>query len=146
MSKMASHEPFGHLQPKLWAKEGPGVKLAVWLLTTKSQESTCSRHLILKCDMALESSRREIQLWLSPRLDRTLQSGDMRFQKFQDSNPGQFQDSNLGVPGKRAIRMWLPRSNIKNTTWGKVVATPESGPWRVKCVKMPVACPNTQGC
>jgi hypothetical protein len=22
MSKMASHEPFGHLQPKLWAKEG----------------------------------------------------------------------------------------------------------------------------
>jgi len=29
MSKMASHEPFGHLQPKLWAKEGPGVKLAV---------------------------------------------------------------------------------------------------------------------
>jgi hypothetical protein len=29
MSKMASHEPFGHLKPKLWAKEGPGVKLAV---------------------------------------------------------------------------------------------------------------------
>jgi hypothetical protein len=23
------HLPFGHLQPKLWAKEGPGVKLAV---------------------------------------------------------------------------------------------------------------------
>jgi hypothetical protein len=29
MSKVASHWPFGHLQPKLWAKEGPGVKLAV---------------------------------------------------------------------------------------------------------------------
>jgi hypothetical protein len=26
---MASHWQFGHLQPKLWAKEGPGVKLAV---------------------------------------------------------------------------------------------------------------------
>jgi len=25
--------------------------------------------------------------------------------KSRDSNPGQFQDSNLGVPGKRAIRM-----------------------------------------
>ncbi len=24
-----SHWSFGHLQPKLWAKEGPGVKLAV---------------------------------------------------------------------------------------------------------------------
>jgi len=29
MSKMASHEPFGHLQPKLWAKEGPVVKLTI---------------------------------------------------------------------------------------------------------------------
>jgi hypothetical protein len=26
---MASHWSFEHLQPKLWAKEGPGVKLAV---------------------------------------------------------------------------------------------------------------------
>jgi hypothetical protein len=25
MPKMASHVPFGHLQPKLWAKEGPGL-------------------------------------------------------------------------------------------------------------------------
>jgi hypothetical protein len=29
MSKMASHKPFGHLQLKLWAKEGPRVKLAL---------------------------------------------------------------------------------------------------------------------
>ncbi len=27
--EMALHEPFGHLQQKLWTKEGPGVKLAV---------------------------------------------------------------------------------------------------------------------
>jgi hypothetical protein len=27
--EMASHEPFGHLQHKLWQKERPGVKLAV---------------------------------------------------------------------------------------------------------------------
>jgi hypothetical protein len=33
-----------HLQPKLWAKEGPRIKLPVWLPTTKSQESTSSRH------------------------------------------------------------------------------------------------------
>jgi len=32
---MLSHWQFGHLQPKLWAKEGPGVKLAVWLPTLK---------------------------------------------------------------------------------------------------------------
>jgi hypothetical protein len=37
---MALHEPFRHLQDKLWSKEGPGVKLAIWLPTTKSREST----------------------------------------------------------------------------------------------------------
>jgi hypothetical protein len=26
---MVLHEPFGHLQPKLWAKEQSGVKLAI---------------------------------------------------------------------------------------------------------------------
>jgi hypothetical protein len=38
------------------------------------------------------------------------------------------------------------RSIAKNTIWGKVVASPESGPWWVLCVKVLVACPNTQGC
>jgi hypothetical protein len=40
---MASHEPFGHLQHKLWSKEGPGVKLAISLPITKSRESTRPR-------------------------------------------------------------------------------------------------------
>jgi hypothetical protein len=29
MSKMGSHDPFGHLKHKLWPKERPGVKLAI---------------------------------------------------------------------------------------------------------------------
>jgi hypothetical protein len=82
MSKMALHWSFGHMQPKLWAKERPGVKLAIWLLTTKSRESTSSRHPNLECDMALESSQRELQLWFRPRLDQTLQSRDMSSQSF----------------------------------------------------------------
>jgi hypothetical protein len=40
MSKMGWHYSFGHLKHKLWPKEGPGVKLAIWLSTTKSLEST----------------------------------------------------------------------------------------------------------
>jgi len=80
MFKMASLEPFGHPQLKLWAKEGPEVKLAVWLPTTKSREFTSFRCPILECDMALKSSRGELQLWFRPRLDRTLQSGVMSFQ------------------------------------------------------------------
>jgi hypothetical protein len=35
MSKMGSHESFGHLQHELWQKERPKVKLAVWLPTIK---------------------------------------------------------------------------------------------------------------
>ncbi len=31
------------------------------------------------------------------------------FPKSRESNPGQFRDSSLGVPGKSAIRMWLPQ-------------------------------------
>jgi hypothetical protein len=40
MSGMGSHDPFGHIKHKLWPKERPGVKLAIWLSTTKSQELT----------------------------------------------------------------------------------------------------------
>jgi len=39
MSKMSSHDPFEHLKHKLWLKEGPGIKLAIWPPTTKSWES-----------------------------------------------------------------------------------------------------------
>jgi len=38
MSKMGLHDPFGHLQHKLWPKEGPGVEWAIWLLTIKNRE------------------------------------------------------------------------------------------------------------
>jgi len=39
MSKMGSHDTFGHFKHKLWPKERSGVKLSIWLLTTKNQES-----------------------------------------------------------------------------------------------------------
>jgi hypothetical protein len=38
MSEMVFHDPFGHLKNKLWPKERPKVKLAIWLPTIKSQE------------------------------------------------------------------------------------------------------------
>jgi hypothetical protein len=39
MSKMGSHDPFGHLKHKLWPKERMRVKLTIWSPSTKSQES-----------------------------------------------------------------------------------------------------------
>jgi hypothetical protein len=58
--------------------------------------------------MALESYRKELQHWFRPRSNRTWQSGDMSSQSL--GTPigivsGQFRDSNLGVPGKKAIWM-----------------------------------------
>jgi len=77
---MASHWPFGHLQPKLCAKEGPGVKLAVWLPTTKSRESTSFRRCFEECDTALERSQQELQLWFRTRPDPSLGRGVMAAQ------------------------------------------------------------------
>jgi hypothetical protein len=98
---MPSHWQFGHLQPKLWAKERPGVKLAVWLSTTKSRESMPSRHPIWVCDMVLERSRRGLQLRFRPRCDSSLQSKVMAVQS--SGSPvgtisGQFRDSREFVP------------------------------------------------
>jgi hypothetical protein len=55
--------------------------------------------------------------------------------KIPKSKSGQFRDSSLGVPGLKAIQMWVPRSNAENTIWGKVVASPESGPWWILWVQ-----------
>jgi hypothetical protein len=63
---MASHEPFGHLQHTLWSKERPGVKLAIWLPTTKSRESTQSRCVQVECDTPLKSSQGELQVRIRP--------------------------------------------------------------------------------
>jgi hypothetical protein len=141
MPKMTSHEPFGHLKPKLWAKEGPGVKLAIWFPTTKSRESTSSRCCLKECDIALESSQRELQLWFKPRPDLSLGQGATSVQSLGTPTRDSFEtltwESREKEPRRRAA---------KYTIWGKVVASPESRPWWVLCVKMPVACPNTQGC
>jgi hypothetical protein len=70
-----------NLQPKLWAKEGPGVKLTIWLPITKIRESTSSRHPIWVCNMALKRSQQGLQLWFRPRCDQTLQLGVMAVQR-----------------------------------------------------------------
>jgi hypothetical protein len=90
MSEMASHEPFGHLQHKLWLKEGPGVKLAVWLLTIKSRESTWSRCVQVECDTPLESSQGELQVCFRPRPNRRSKQEVMNTQNFESPNRDNF--------------------------------------------------------
>jgi len=70
MSKMGLHGPFGHLQHKLWRNEGLGVKLVVWLPTTKSQESTWPLCVQVECDTLLENSWGELQVCFRPHPNR----------------------------------------------------------------------------
>jgi hypothetical protein len=98
---MASHEPFGHLQPKLWAKEGPGVKLVIWFPTTKSRESTSFWRPLTKCDMALESSQRELQLWFKPCPNRRLEREVMVAQSPESPNRDSF-----------STPLWESRENV----------------------------------
>jgi len=101
MSKMASHEPFGHLQHKLWSKEGLEVKLAIWLLTTKSRESTRSRRVQVKCNTLLESSRGELQLFFRPHLNPRLGQEVMNAQSLGSPN-----QDNFGTP------LWESREKV----------------------------------
>jgi hypothetical protein len=70
MSKMGSHYSFGHLKPKLWPKERPRVKLVVWLLTTKSRESTRFPCMQATCNIPLKSSWWGLQLCFRPHCNR----------------------------------------------------------------------------
>jgi len=93
---------------QVMGKEGPGIKLAVWLPTTKSQESTSSRSPNWECNTSLERSRRGLQVWFRPRRDPISQSGVMSSQSLgtpPGTISGQFRDSISRVPGICAI--WI---------------------------------------
>jgi hypothetical protein len=75
-----------------------------------------------------------------------LWAGSYELPKSQESKPRQFWDSSLGVSGIKAIWMRVPRSNAENTIRGKVVASPEFGPWWVKWVRVAHGLSQHQGC
>jgi len=141
---MALHWPFAHLQPKLWAKEGPGVKLAVWLPTTKSRESTSSRRLLEECDTVLESSRRELQHWFRTRPDPSSGRGAMAVQSsgspIETLSGLHFENPNKNVPFGCSLcdqpqrilyggRWWLPPSP------GRGESCVSKCPWQVPTPK-----------
>jgi hypothetical protein len=135
---MTSHWQFGHLQPKLWAKEGPRVKLAIWLPTTKSQESTFFRRPIWACNMALKRPRRGLQLWFRPCCDPTLQSGVMAVQS-------------CGSPAEIISRLYfgssgnLCHSDVASATNRREYYMGEGGGFpRVRAV-VSLVCPSARG-
>jgi len=135
---MASHWQFGYLQPKLWAKEGSGVKLAIWLLTTKSQESTSSRRHLEKCNTALESSGRELQHWFKTRPNPSLGRGAMAVQS-SESPAGTLSRLHFGSPNK------MRHSDVASTTSHREYYMGEGGGFpRVRAV-VSLVCPSARG-
>jgi hypothetical protein len=92
--------------------------------------------------MALERSRRGLQLWFRPCCDPTPQSGVMPVQSSRspaETISGQFRDSISGVPGFCAIRMPPPRRGAEYTIGSKMVAYS-----RVRAV-VSLVCPSARG-
>jgi hypothetical protein len=87
---MGSHEPFAHLQHKLWQKKRSGVKLPVWLSTTKSRESTRPRCVQVECNTPLESSRRELQVCFRSHPNRRSEQRVMILQSDRSPNRDSF--------------------------------------------------------
>jgi hypothetical protein len=153
MSKMSSHCSFGHLKDKLWPKEGPGVELSgvrrFWLPTTKSRESTRNTWVQRTCDIPLERSRRDLQLFLRWQLDRR---SDPKVMTLQSRGSPKLRD--FGTPAresqesrdKKSIWMPPPRRVAEYTIGSEVV--PHSQAWGVVCQvspSSPVAVPTPKG-
>jgi hypothetical protein len=90
MSKMGSHEPFGHLQHMLWQKKRPRVKLLVWLPTTKSRELTRPRCVQVKCNTPLKSSQKELQFCFRPHSNKRFEQRIMTLQNVGSPNRDSF--------------------------------------------------------
>jgi len=90
MSKMGSHNPFGHPKHKLGPKEGSEVKLAIWLLTTKSQESPWFACVQMASNIPLESPQQGLQLYFRLHFNQRSEHKVMGPQSCGSPNCGNF--------------------------------------------------------
>jgi len=83
---MGSHDSFKYLKHKLWPKEKLGVKLAIWLLTTKSQELPWFFYAQVACHIPLERSWQGLQLFLGLHFNKRFEHKVMGFQSCGNPN------------------------------------------------------------
>jgi hypothetical protein len=127
-------DPFGYLKQKLWSKERSGIKLAIWLSTTKSLESPWFIYVQVACHILLENSWRRIQL-CKTELNRRSTKKIIGLQNRKSPNFGNFKTPNLGVPKQNDIWMLDPWPSTKNTIREKVVVSPKSGLWWILWIR-----------
>ncbi len=78
---------------QVMAKKRLGIKLAVWLPTTKSRESTRPRCVQVECDTPFESSWGELQVCFRPHPNWRYEQKVMIFQ-----SPGSSNRDSFGTP------------------------------------------------
>jgi hypothetical protein len=133
---MGLHDPFGHLKHKLWPKKSLGVKLAIWLPTTKSQKLTQFLCVKVLWDIPLKSSQRGLQLCFKPHLNHRPAPKVMGPQSCGSPNFGNFGIPKWESQNKNVIWMWASWKGIEYTIRGKVVASFKSGLWWVLWVQV----------
>ncbi len=136
MSKMGSHDPFGHFKHKLWPKERPEVKLVIWFPTIKSRKSTWYPCLQVACDIPLEISWQGLQLFFRTHLNQRSKHKVMGPQSFGSPNFGNFETPKWESWDKNVVWMWASWRGTEYTMREKVVASPKSGPWWVLWVRV----------
>jgi hypothetical protein len=75
---------------QLWSKERPGIKLPIWLPTTKSRESTQFPYMQVACEIPLETSRQELQFCFRPHCNRRFTREVIGPQSCERHNCGNF--------------------------------------------------------
>ncbi len=141
---MALHEPFGHLQHKLWSKEGPRVKLAVWLPTTKSQDSTRSWYVQVDCNRTLESSWVGLQLCFRPHPNQRYELGVMSSQSLGSPNRDNFRTPPWESRDKKLVGCRSCGWTQKILYGGRWWLPPSPGHGESSESVLLMACPNTK--
>jgi hypothetical protein len=117
MSKMGSHCSFGHLKHKLWQKERAGSQTAS---LTPGQEKSGIDPIYLAADDVPHTIGK-----LSTRATTLLQTALRSEVCSQSYGAPKSQESRE----RKVIWMWAPWRGPEYNIWGKVVASPKSGPW-----------------
>jgi hypothetical protein len=136
MFKMGLYHPFEYLKHKLWLKERLGVKVPIWLPTTKSWESPRFIYVQMTCHILLKKSQQWLQLCFRPHFNRRFAQEIISLQSVKSCNFRNFGTPNLGVSGQNDIWVQPPWLITYNTIRGKVVASLKSKPWWVLWVRV----------
>jgi hypothetical protein len=126
-------------------KERPKVKLAIWLPTTKNQESTRLPCMMVACDTPLESFQRNLKLCFRPCPNRRSEHEVIAPQSCKSPNLGSFGTSLWESRDKKSFECSLCGELQSILYGGRWWLPPSLGHGESHSPKSPVACPTTKG-